>query len=308
MPPHGGFCNLPLSNGNSAAVNGTSICLKRGEQKRFALRVTSLYPLCERMVDIHCHLLPGLDDGPDSLEESLAMARMAMDDGITHVVATPHANDMYVFDPALVRKRRDEIAARIGLGLNLATGCDFHLSFENIQDLKQNPQKYTLNQKNYLLVEFADFSIPPTIDQTLHEMTLAGLRPIITHPERNAMLRSKPERLAAWIRAGCLVQVTAQSLLGRFGHSAEESALQLLDHDGVHFFASDAHDRKHRPLQLKEAFDFVASRRGQRYADALFRENPLAAFEGRPVPYTPDPARLEDLAAPQKKKKRFWFF
>ena len=261
------------------------------------------------MIDIHCHLLPGLDDGPDTLEESLQMAEMAIIDGITHVIATPHANDTYPFLPEMVEKRRDEIQARIGKRLVLATGCDFHLSYENIQDLRKTPAKYTLNQKNYLLVEFADFAIPPTIDNTLHELHLAGLRPIVTHPERNALIRSNPARLAAWVRQGCRVQVTALSLLGRFGRSAQESAEWLLDHDMIHFFASDAHNTsaRGRPLLLHQAYTVVAERRGDDVARALFRDNPLAAFEGRPLPYSPDPPDVE-AAQPPPKRKRFWFF
>lgn len=285
---------------------------RRARLSGILLLAGGLFPLLARcacrlpMVDIHCHILPGLDDGPDALEESLQMAEMAIADGISHVIATPHANDTYQFVPEMVQKRRDEIQTRIGDRLILATGCDFHLSFENLQDLGKNPKKYTLNQKNYLLVEFADFSIPPTIDRTLHEMTLAGVRPIVTHPERNGLIRSNPARLAGWIRLGCRVQVTALSLLGRFGQSAQEFAEWLLAHDAVHFFASDAHNLKGRPLLLKDAFNVVTERRGHRVARALFRENPLAAFEGRPLPYSPDPPDVE--APPRKKRKRFWFF
>ena len=260
------------------------------------------------MIDIHCHLLPGMDDGPDTLEESLQMAEMAIVDGITHVIATPHASDAYPFHSELVRQRRDELQALVGDRLRLATGCDFHLSYENIQDLRKDFSKYTLNQKNYLLIEFADFAIPPTIDSTLHELHLSGLRLIVTHPERNGIIRANPARLSGWVRQGCRVQVTALSLLGRFGRSAEESALWLLDHDAIHFIASDAHNAssKGRPLLLSEAFQFVAARRGVPVARALFHDNPLAAFEGRPLPYAPDPP---DFDAPeQKKRKRFWFF
>ena len=106
--------------------------------------------------------------------------------------------------------------------LTLATGCDFHLSFENLQELRLEPERFTLNQKNYLLVEFADFSIPSSLDQALHELQLAGLAPIITHPERNPLIRAQPERLFGWLRQGCYVQLTAQSLSGRFGRAAQK--------------------------------------------------------------------------------------
>ena len=142
---------------------------------------------------------PGLH-GADTLETSVQMAEMAIADGVTHIVGTPHANSKYKFDPELIRQRRDELQAAVGDRLILATGCDFHLSFENLQDIQKNPHKYTINQKNYLLVEFADFAIPPFMDDTMHQLQLMGLSPIITHPERNALLRTKPERCTA----GCI--------------------------------------------------------------------------------------------------------
>ena len=260
------------------------------------------------MVDIHCHILPGMDDGADTLETSIQMAESAIADGITHVVGTPHANSHYVFDPEIIRQRRDELQAAVGERLKLATGCDFHLNFENLQDLEKNPQKYTINQKNYLLVEFAEFSIPPSMDETMHHLQLIGLSPIVTHPERNAMLRTKPERLHGWLHQGSYVQITAQSLLGRFGSAAQACAEQWLDEDRVHFVASDAHNLKGRPLQLRAAFDAVAKRRGEHVAQALFRDNPLAAFEGRKLLYEPE--QPDPSAKPSKfrKRKRFIFF
>jgi protein-tyrosine phosphatase len=257
------------------------------------------------MVDIHCHILPGLDDGPASLEISLEMADMAINDGITHVVATPHANHAYEFLPDLVRQRQDEIRAHVADRLNLVTGCDFHLSFENLQDLHRTPAKYAINQKNYLLVEFAEFGIPPTADQTLHELQLAGLLPIITHPERNALLCARPQLLEKWVERGCYVQVTAGSLLGHFGPQAKAAAGGLLDAGRVHFFATDAHNTTSRPPRLREAYELVAQRRGQELARALFLENPLAAFEGRPLPYIPEPP---ERANPARRRKRFLFF
>jgi len=259
------------------------------------------------MVDIHCHIFFGLDDGADTLETSIQMAEMAIADGVTHVVGTPHANSNYKFDPAVIRQRRDELQRAVGDRLILATGCDFHLNFENLQSLQTDQKKYTINQKNYLLVEFADFAIPPSMDETLHQLQLAGLSPIITHPERNALLRAQPERMYRWLHQGCYAQVTAGSLLGRFGSGAQSRAEQWLDEQRVHFVASDAHNLKGRPLQLRGAFDLVAKRSGEDVARALFQQNPLAAFEGRSLPYEPEQV---STAKPPKyhKRKRFIFF
>ena len=260
------------------------------------------------MIDIHCHILPGLDDGADALETSIQMAEMAIADGITHVVCTPHANSDFKFDPQLTGRLRDQLQAVVGDRLTLATGCDFHLSFENLQDIQTNLHKYTINQKNYLLVEFADFAIPPSMDDTMHQLQLLGLSPIITHPERNALLRTKPERLYKWLHQGAYVQITAQSILGRFGTSAQHHAEQWLDEDRVHFVASDAHNVKSRPLQLRAAYEAVVERRGEEVAKALFHDNPLAAFEGRGLSYEPE--QLDPAAKPirYKRRKRFLFF
>jgi protein-tyrosine phosphatase len=259
------------------------------------------------MVDIHCHILPGLDDGPDQLETSLQMAEMAIADGISHVVATPHSDNTHRFDPVLVRARLNEMQQRVGERLTLAAGCDFHLSFENLQSLKLDPTPYTLNQKGYLLVEFANFAIPPTVRETLHSLHLMQLYPIITHPERNALISHNPEMLHGWLSMGCYVQVTAQSFLGRFGPGAQRFAETLLDNECIHFAASDAHNVSSRPPLLREAYDVVAKRSGEDVAKALFQENPLAAFEGRSLPYTPE---IPEKASKLKKgrRKRFLFF
>lgn len=256
------------------------------------------------MVDIHCHILPGLDDGPDTVEESIGMARAAIADGITHIVATPHANDSFNFDLELNQKRRDELQTHIGKTLTLATGCDFHLSFENLQAIQQAPQRYTINQKNYLLVEFADFAIPPTIDQTLVELVHAGLHPVITHPERNPLLRTNRKRVLDWIVKGCSLQVTGQSLLGRFGPAARDATQAWLDEDAIHFVASDAHNLTSRPPKLQEAFALVSQYKGTEVAQALFFDNPLAALEGRTLPHMPEPAE----PGSRRKRKRFMFF
>ena len=260
------------------------------------------------MVDIHCHILPGLDDGARSVDEALQMAETAIEDGVTHVVATPHANGEYGFNPQLIRERRDELQAKLGDRLTLATGCDFHLSYENVQDIQTDRAKYTINQKNYLLIEFADFALPPSLDDTLHQLHLLGLALIITHPERNRLIRSQPERLRGWLHQGCYVQVTAQSLLGRWGESTQKQVEDWLDRECVHFVASDAHNVDRRPLRLREAYEAVAKRKGEAIAQALFEDNPRAALEGRPLPYQPEQTNTDARLSEPSRRKRFLFF
>jgi protein-tyrosine phosphatase len=256
------------------------------------------------MVDLHCHILPGLDDGAKTMEDSLAMAEEAIADGITHIVATPHASPSYTFDYARVRAACEELNGKLGGRLALASGCDFHLSHENLVAIRKNSSQYCINQKDYLLVEFNEFSIPPSLDQTLHEFQLAGIHPIVTHPERNVILRTQPERLKQWIRLGSYVQITAGSLTGVFGPVARENAWKMLGNGMVHFISSDAHNTGRRALKLKFAYDAVSEQLDEERARALLIDNPLAAFEGRPLPYTPEIA--PDL--PPQKRKRFFFF
>jgi protein-tyrosine phosphatase len=255
------------------------------------------------MVDLHCHILFGLDDGPKLLEDSLAMAEDAIADGITHVVATPHCSSQFPFDFAAVQAKRDALAEKLHGRLKLATGCDFHLNHENLLAIRKHPEPFCINQKDYLLVEFNEFSIPPAMDQTLHELQLAGLRPIITHPERNPILRSQPERLLHWVRLGCFAQITAGSLSGVFGPGAKEDAWNWLTRGLIHFVSSDAHNTARRPLKLRFAYDSIAQQLGEETARALLIENPLAAFNGDPLPYVPEMAEPEP-----RKRKRFLFF
>jgi protein-tyrosine phosphatase len=254
------------------------------------------------MVDLHCHILSGMDDGARSVEESRAMAEMAIADGITHIVATPHSSDEYRFNFTAVQKAAEELQRAVGDRIKLATGCDFHLNAENIAALKKDPALFCIRQKTYLLLEFNEFSISPAIDNTIYELQLAGLRLIVTHPERNGIIRTHPERLEQWIRNGCYSQVTGGSLTGTFGAAARETALQWIARGLVHFVASDAHNLTGRPHKLRAAYDVVQAEFGRENAEALFMENPLAAFEGRPLPHVPE------IVEEQPKKKRFLFF
>ncbi len=249
------------------------------------------------MVDLHHHLLPWLDDGSPDLDTSVAMARMAADDGITHVVCTPHASAHWTFDPAVNAERLDELRAALAaesIPLTLGSGCDFHLSFDNIEDAHAHPTRYTINGKNYLLVELPDYGIARGMGETLYDLQLAGMTPILTHPERNPTLQREPEQLADWLRNGLLVQVTTGSVLGKMGKEAERMAHQLLANRWGHFLATDAHNLTSRPPHMREACDHVAKKYGHEYARLLCTTNPTAAFTGDPLPEQPLPLKLYD--------------
>lgn len=249
------------------------------------------------MIDIHHHLLWGLDDGSTSLENSVAMARMAVADGITHVVCTPHANGQYGYDPVVVQAKIDQLQRTLdeqSITLKLGRGCDFHLSYDNVQSAKADPARFSINGLGYLLVELPDYGISQGITETFYQLRLAGLTPILTHPERNATLQADHGRMVEWLRGGLLVQVTAGSVLGRMGKQAQKLAHQLLEDRWVHFLATDAHNTTSRPPQMRDAFDLVAQKYGPDYAHALCVGNPLAVFKGKPLMPQAEPLHLYD--------------
>jgi protein-tyrosine phosphatase len=246
------------------------------------------------MIDIHHHLLYGLDDGARDLEMSCAMVEAAIENGITHIVCTPHANDRWVLDPEINAERLAEIQAYAGDRITLGQGCDFHLSYDNIQDQFVRPTRYTINGLKYLLVEFPDFGIHPGIGETLAQFVASGVIPIITHPERNATIQMKPEMMTEWIRSGCLVQVTAGALLGKFGPRAEAVGHGLIKRNWVNFLASDAHNLTSRPPNLGDGHRVVAKEYGQEVADRLCIHNPRAVFYGDDLPRQPEPLGLNE--------------
>jgi protein-tyrosine phosphatase len=241
------------------------------------------------MIDIHSHILPGLDDGSKSLEESVAMLRQAVAAGTTEIVATPHANQEYDFDPLVVERKIGELQAAVGDAPRIHYGCDCHLTLENIEDAVRSPGKYSINHRGYLLVEFSDFLIPKTTDEIFARMMKAGLRPIVTHPERNQLLQYRLPEMEEWVAQGVHMQVTAQSLMGRFGKTAKACAHELIGRGLVHFLASDGHDTKWRTTALDETRQYVDRRFGAEAGLRLFEENPRAALAGVPLTAVPLP-------------------
>ena len=257
------------------------------------------------MVDIHHHLIFGVDDGSPDLPSSVAMVQMAAEDGVTHLVATPHANEQYAYDRVAHEGRLQQIrealprsvAAKIQLGL----GSDFHLDYDNTVNIGSVTMQFAINGGPYLLIELADTGIPARIDEVLYQMRVAGLIPILTHPERNSTLQRSRGRLREWMKAEMLVQVTANSLTGQFGKTAERIAWELMDKQWVHFVSSDAHDLTRRTPRLSAAYEVVRKRMGAETAERLFVTNPLAVFECRNMP--PQPEALGVFA----EERKSWF-
>jgi protein-tyrosine phosphatase len=253
------------------------------------------------MVDIHSHIVYGVDDGAKTIEDSLAMVRMAADCGTTDIVATPHSDNKYQYDLELVTARIAEMQAALGDRIRIHRGCDFHLHVDNIRTCEEDRSRFTINGKRYLMVEFADSSIPKTIAYVFQNMLRREITPVITHPERNALLMGRLKDLVEWVRFGCLIQVTGGSLMGRFGRKAEEGCRRLMRQNMVHFVASDAHDTEWRPPDLRAAREHVASEYGEDVAERLFESHPRMALTGEYIECE-DP---EDADA-SKRWYKFW--
>ena len=241
------------------------------------------------MIDIHCHILPEVNDGPASWDLSVEMCRIAADDGITHIVATPHANHRYAYDRPYLLGVVEQLRAKVGPAPEFSLGCDFHLSYENLERVLDRPQDYMIGDTNYLLIELSNYSIPAQLGDCFRHLGDHGLRPILTHPERNPILQRTPQRVLEYAELGCLIQVTASSLTGFWGERPETVARWLLDRSAVHILATDAHDARRRVPILSAARNAAARIVGAEYAAALVEANPGAVVKGQPIPFCPRP-------------------
>lgn len=217
------------------------------------------------------------------MEEAVAMLKIAEQAGTTDIAATPHASRNFPFQPELIEQKLAELTAAYGGPVRLHRGCDFHLEFDNIQDALANPTKYTIDQTAYLLVELSDVVSLTTVTEVLTRLRRAGITPVITHPERNLLLRRRVAELETWVRDGCLVQVTGQSFEGRFGRDAQNCSAKLMKRGLVQIVASDAHDAQDRTPRLDQAYRHVAEHFGEQRAEELFVTNPRAVLDGAEV-------------------------
>jgi protein-tyrosine phosphatase len=241
------------------------------------------------MIDLHTHILPGLDHGPRDWDEALEMCRIAVADGITTIAVTPHVSEVFPNSAQRIEAAAAELRQRLGaaaIPLSVVVGGDYHvrpdLSPGNVLTLGGNGR--------YFLLEFPYQLLPPRADAFVRTLVDRGLLPIVTHPERTASLQRGWRRLEPLLKAGALVQVTAGSLLGEFGPAAAAAANRFLKQGWVHLLASDAHWARERAPRLSGGRDAAANVVGEAAARALVEGNPEAILHGRDLPGLAAPA------------------
>jgi len=235
------------------------------------------------MVDIHCHILPGIDDGSDTWDTTAQMCKMAVLDGITHIVATPHCNGSYEYDRAHFTDMLATLSEVAEGRLTFTIGCDFHMSPRNIEAAMDDPRPFAIGETKYLMVEFEHQGIPSNASELLRMLLSRGMVPIITHPERNGYLMKELGTVQKFVEMGCLTQITANALTGFWGPKSKKAAEKLIRKKAVHIVATDAHDLTMRPPVLSGARQVVAKLAGPKAAEALFTENPSAVVAGRAI-------------------------
>ncbi len=234
-----------------------------------------------KRIDLHCHILPGLDDGPQTLDESVIMAEMACSEGIGSIVATPHIREN-IFSPELIKERiqvlREALIER-GIPVEILYGAD--VSVQLPTDLMRS---YTINGTGYILIEFPYTHITPSMVRgRLFAIMTAGLAPILTHPERNPSVIRAPDAFIDLLSEGMYVQLTASSLTGEFGEEARACASYLLKKGVVDLMATDAHSVRGRPPLMEYAVEAARRIAGEDVAERLVSENPARVLTGEPL-------------------------
>jgi protein-tyrosine phosphatase len=255
------------------------------------------------VIDLHCHILPGVDDGPSDMEASLRMADVAVEEGIETIVATPHVSFDYEIDTATLAQGVGALNVALARGeVKLLVLSGAEVAIDKISSLPDGELAgLAIAGGPYLLLESPYASGAAYVERAIFDVEVAGFRPILAHPERSRTFRDDPARLEQLLKSGALCAISAGSMAGRFGNAAQELTVRLFRDGLVDLVASDAHDDVHRPPRLRYAFDALdADLPGiAEQAEYYTRDVPKAIVGGRPLPPRPEP--------PQPRKKRFSF-
>jgi protein-tyrosine phosphatase len=246
------------------------------------------------MIDLHCHILPGLDDGAKDLAHAVAMARIARDDGITHIAGTPHLfKGSFDFpDLGVFAEARDRLSGALreeGVDITILAGAEVHITHGLVGEVRARRKSLTLAGSAYLIVEFPHDHVYSGAKDLFFELMSEGVIPIIAHPERNTMFAQFPKLLFELVDLGALAQANAGSLLDAHGLEAGTAVRRFLELSLVHFIASDGHNTHSKAPRLAAAAAAAAAIVGDAIAAALVTDNPRAVIEDRDIPYHPDP-------------------
>lgn len=225
------------------------------------------------MIDLHCHILPGIDDGAKTIDDSLDMARMAVKQGITHILCTPHHNNGKYDNPAKqvitnVASLQKELDLR-SIPLMLFEGQEVRIGGDLMEQIQSEDILFTDLGNRYILIEFPTNDIPAYTEHLFFELLKAGHTPIIVHPERNSKFIQDPNKLVPFLEMGVLTQLTAPSYVGVFGKQIERTAKQMVAHNMVYMMASDAHNIKKRGFFMKKAYDAIGKDMGVEHVQAM---------------------------------------
>ncbi|MGA1869180.1 MAG: tyrosine-protein phosphatase [bacterium] len=257
------------------------------------------------MIDIHCHILPGMDDGAENLEESIQMCSLASRDGIKTIVATPHTmNGVYINNCQLIKKSVNNLNIVLNnnnIDVVIIPGAEVHVNY-NLKELLNQGSAMTINDDNkYILLELPVYIVPPKIEEQIFQLKLEGITPIISHPERNMAIQNNLNLIYKMIKQGALMQLTALSLTGEFGTAAQKCAFAMLSLNYAHIIASDAHSGGMRAPRLSRGFEVASRIVGEDYACAMVTNFPHAIISGHildmkiPEPKTPQKSFFQKL-------------
>lgn len=232
------------------------------------------------MIDLHSHILPDIDDGPGTMRQAIAMARIAAADGITTIVATPHIKNT-LHPPQIIRagvRRLNAALTELRIPVEIIPGAEVYALLD---PLRLN--SYRIGNSRYILIEFPHTHLPRTAVSLLFQLVARGFKPIIGHPERNPSVIRNPDLLLELLSSNVQTQITAGSLTGNFGPQVMKCARYLLEQGAVSFIASDAHSTKHRPPVLSKGINVAAGIIGRDKATAFVTSNPAAVLAGKPA-------------------------
>ena len=254
------------------------------------------------MIDLHSHILSGVDDGARDLSDSINMAKMAVEQGIYTIVATPHhLNNRYENPKKMIIDRVRELNKALleeKIDLNVLPGQETRIYGEMVEGYEIG-EILPIDNTQYVLVEFSSSHVPRYTEKLFYYLQTKGLVPVIVHPERNQEIIERPDVLYKLVEKGALTQVTAASICGDFGKKIKNFSMQLIEANLTHFIASDAHNTVNRTFKMREAFDIVQNKYGNDLV-YLFKENAELVIEGSHI-YKEVPERI-------KKKKFFNLF